>query len=230
MKSIAIIIGIVFTAIALSLAVDYACNDFKFSSLKAMLAKEVIENGICHIQIDDKFSVYFEDTSVGDMAVLYVGGIKTKYYSFTNNVENKERLVNFLLSDYYGLIGDVKEQEHYTPCNTSKSKSMIKIGTIDSIPASYKIIIEPGTLHKDGDPIGNSRPMIRLCLPGGEYAISDENTPFGINIPGKAIILNKKSRTYWEIENAKYTETLNTLKNKYYMGINRTDPSYSNHK
>lgn len=109
--------GCLLFAVIMAYCVEWLCNDFAFTPLKPLLAKEVSENGVCHIQIDDKFSVYFEDApSINDTeCILYVDGNKTKYYSFASIHESKYHLVRYLLSDYYGIIG-VSKTSHYQPC------------------------------------------------------------------------------------------------------------------
>ena len=85
---------------------------------KPFFAKEVKENGVCHIQVDDHFSVYFEPCKYLDdtQCHLYLDGHKTTIYAYCSTFETKYSLVQFLLSYYYYGTHIVVESEHYKPC------------------------------------------------------------------------------------------------------------------
>lgn len=66
----------------------------------------------------------------------------------------------------------------------------------------------------------------------GGFRVADENTPFGCDLPNKTVILDVKNHVYYEVihkdgkDGAKYTETLKTLNNMAYAGIDGKDLIY----
>lgn len=86
---------------------------------KEYLAKEIKENGICHIEIDKHFAVYFEDDGsefYPATAHLYKDGVKTKNWTYTHLNKDKNDLVHYLLWEHYKPAKVITETKHYEPC------------------------------------------------------------------------------------------------------------------
>ena len=108
------------TSLLVSL-VAYAEESYfwKINPIKCYFAKEVKENGICHVVIDEHFSIYFEDEPLLDHELschLYFDGKKTGIYSFNHIFKDKYNMARWLINRYYKEPEIIKEPEYYKPC------------------------------------------------------------------------------------------------------------------